>query len=63
MTDKEKRNITIEGSITIMSCITIVLGFLKCLDLITLDWQWILAPLWVPVLLLALLLLFLKYFG
>lgn len=63
MTDKEKRNITIEGSITLMSCITIVLGFLKCLDLIALDWQWVLAPLWVPVLLLALLLLFLKYFG
>lgn len=63
MTNKEKRNLTIEGSVTIMSCITIVLGFLKYLNVIALDWQWVLAPLWAPVLLLALLLLFLKYFG
>lgn len=63
MTNKEKRNITIEGSITIMSCITILLGLLKYLNVIAIDWQWVLAPLWVPVLLLALLLFFLKYFG
>lgn len=54
------QNISIKGWITFLIFISACLAFFKLTKLINIGWDWVLAPIWIPILLIGLFLLIIK---
>lgn len=57
----KKRETSIEGIITLLIGITSIMALTNVINITNIPWEWVLAPLWIPVLLLSIVLVILKY--
>lgn len=56
----KKRETTIEGIVTLLIGITSIMAITNFINITNIPWEWVLAPLWLPVLILSLALIVLK---
>lgn len=58
---KKRKESTFESIVTLLFCGTLIMTLTNILTITNIPWEWVLAPLWLPIILLIILLFILKY--